>query len=62
MFRNISDEEYEFKVSAWNEVGESQRSDPWRVKSILGISISLPVSTFPEIIQHRLSLVVGISV
>ena len=56
------DEEYEFKVSAWNEVGESQRSDPWRVKSILGISISLPVSTFPEIIQHRLSLVVGIAV
>ena len=44
----------------WEKVSDQIRF--WRVKSILGISISLPVSTFPEIIQHRLPLVVGIAV
>ena len=31
------DTEYEIKVSAWNEWGESNRSESWQVKTIIGI-------------------------
>lgn len=31
------DTEYEFAVSAWNELGESDRSLPWQVKFTTGI-------------------------
>ena len=33
------DTEYEIKVSAWNELGESNRSESWQVKSLTGIYI-----------------------
>ena len=33
------DTEYEIKVSAWNELGESNRSESWQVKTITGIYI-----------------------
>ena len=33
------DTEYEIKVSAWNELGESNRSESWQVKCITGIYI-----------------------
>ena len=31
--------DYEFKVSAWNDVGESNLSESWQVKSITGIAV-----------------------
>ena len=34
------DTEYELRVSAWNEMGESNRSESWKVKSITGIHIN----------------------
>ena len=33
------DTEYEIKVSAWNERGESKRSESWQVKYLTGIYI-----------------------
>ena len=33
------DTEYEIKVSAWNELGESNRSESWQVKCLTGIYI-----------------------
>ena len=43
------DTEYEIKVSAWNERGESNRSESWQVKSITGIYIIFYLAMFfPE--------------
>lgn len=33
------DTEYEFVVSAWNELGEGNLSLPWRIKSVTGIHV-----------------------
>ena len=50
------DTEYEIKVSAWNELGESNRSESWQVKTITGIYIIFYLSFFPESqnVCHRL--------
>ena len=40
------DTEYEIKVSAWNELGESNRSESWQVKSLTGIYIMFYLSMF----------------
>ena len=40
------DTEYEIKVSEWNELGESNRSESWQVNCITGIYIIFYVSFF----------------
>ena len=49
------DTEYEIKVSAWNELGESNRSESWQVKSLTGIYIIFIYLFFPERVSKRLS-------
>ena len=48
------DTEYEIKVSAWNELIESNRSESWQVKSITGIYIIfyLSIFFFPERVSN----------
>ena len=49
------DTEYELRVSAWNELGESNPSESWKVKSITGIHINcFSHSIFAEMISKRL--------
>ena len=49
------DTEYELRVSAWNEMGESNRSESWKVKSITGIHINFfSHSIFAVMISKRL--------